>query len=95
MTNQVPSNMNRSLGKLRPQAKTKPKSPGSTGTIYIKRDLLDHLHKQLNQCDDNEVVAKIAGWVYEDAKGPYMTIELSAKQQRAESQDSGQYFDFR
>jgi hypothetical protein len=33
----------------------------------------------LAQSGDDEVPANIAGWANEDAGGPYMTIELSAK----------------
>jgi hypothetical protein len=97
MTNQSTQAPNRtlSLGKLRPHAKTKDKSPDATGTIYIKRDLLLDLYKQLNQSDDDEVVAKLAGWLYEDVIGKYMTIQLSAKTQRPEYRDDNPFYDFR
>jgi hypothetical protein len=42
------------IGKLRPKAKAKPRSPGSTGAIYIKRDLLLLLNKQLEQSGEDE-----------------------------------------
>ena len=67
MTNQLVPNMKRSLGRLRPKAKTKPRSPGSTGTIYIKLDLLLLLNRQLGQSGEDEMPANIADWVNEDA----------------------------
>src|SRR6266436_6602326 len=93
-TNQKP-NRTLSLGKLRPHTKTKDKSPHATGTIRIKRDLLLDLYKQLNQSDDDEIVANVAGWFNEDERGKYLTIQLSARYQRAEPRDCGQFFDFR
>jgi hypothetical protein len=95
MKNQSTSNMNRSLGRLRPKAKTKPRSPGSTGTIYIKRDLLLILTKQLEQSGEDEIAANIAGWVYDDGSGgQYMIIELSEKYKRAEPRDDGPFVGF-
>jgi hypothetical protein len=94
MTNPTP-NRTLSLGKLRPQGKAKPKSPDATGKIRIRRDLLLDLYKQLNQSDDDEIVANIAGWFNEDESGKYMTIQLSAKYQRTEPRDCGPFYDFR
>jgi hypothetical protein len=93
MPNQTP-NRNRSLGKLRPQPTTKPKSPDGAGTICIKRDLLLHLYQQLSQSDDDEIVANIAGWFNEDGSGKYMTIELSVKYPRSEYRNDSPFFAF-
>jgi hypothetical protein len=92
--NNPTSNRSLSLGKLRPQSKTKPKSPDATGKISIRRDLLLDLYKQLNQSDDDEVVANIAGWFNEDENGKYMTVQLSAKYQRTEPRGFGPFIDF-
>jgi hypothetical protein len=94
MTNPKP-NRNLSLGKLRPHTKTKDKSPDATGRLHIKRELLLDLHKQMSQSDDDGIVANIAGWFNEDDIGKYLTIQLSAKNQRAEPRDCGKFFDFR
>ena len=94
MANPTP-NRTLSLGTLRPKDKTKDKSPDVTGTITIKRDLLLDLHKQLTQSNDDEVVANIAGWLYDDANGRYMRVQLSAKYQRPEYRDSSPLWDLR
>ena len=86
MTNPT-SNKTLSIGKLRPKAKTKDKSPYATGTMRIKRDLLLELYKQLSQSEDDEILANIAGWFNKDEIGKYMTIQLSAKYQRPEYRD--------
>ena len=72
----------------------KDKSPYVTGTISIKRDLLLELHKQL-ESDDDEVVACLAGWFYDDAKGRYMRVQLSKKPQRPEYRNDNPFWDFR
>jgi hypothetical protein len=94
MTNSIP-NRNLSLGTLRINNKTKDKSPDVTGTISIKRDLLLELHKQSTESGDDDVVACLAGWFYDDAKGRYMRVQLSAKLQRPEYRDESPFWDFR
>jgi hypothetical protein len=93
MTNPKP-NRTLSLGTLRPHTKTKDKSPNVPGTISIKRDLILDLHQQMTQSDDDEVVANLAGWFYDDAKGKYMRVQLSVKQ-RLEYRDDNPFWDFR
>jgi len=41
----------------------------STGTIYIKRDLLLTLANRSEQSGEDEAPANMAGWVYEDGSG--------------------------
>jgi hypothetical protein len=93
MTHSKP-NRTLSLGKLRPQAKTKDKSPDATGTIYIKRDLLLRLCQELDQSNDDGVLAYLAGWFKEDGDGKYMTIQLSSKFQRPEYRNDSPFFAF-
>ena len=93
MTKTIP-NRNLSLGTLRINNKTKDKSPDVTGTISIKRELLLELHKQL-ESDDDEVVACLAGWFYDDAKGRYMRVQLSKQSRRYEYRDDSPFWDFR
>jgi hypothetical protein len=94
MTNPMP-NRTLSLGKLRPQIRTKDKSPDAKGTLYIKRDLLLRLYQELDQSDDDGILAYMAGWFNEDADGQYMTIQLSEKYQRPEPRGFGPFVDFR
>jgi hypothetical protein len=89
------SNKTLSLGKLRPHEGTKPKSPHAIGTIRIQRDLLLHLHQQMSESHDDDIVAELAGWFNEDGIGKYLTIQLSVKFQRPEPRDCGNFFDFR
>jgi hypothetical protein len=94
MTKTIP-NRNLSLGILRTNNRTKDKSPDVTGTISIKRELLLEFHKQLTESDDDEVVACLAGWFYDDPKGRYLRVQLSAKLQRPEYRDDSPFWDFR
>ena len=93
MTKTIP-NRNLSLGTLRPKGKTKDKSTDVTGTISIRRDLLLELHKQLTESDDDAIVAFLAGWFYDDAKGRYMRVQLSTKYPKAEYRDDGPLMNF-
>jgi hypothetical protein len=93
MTNQTP-NRNLSLGTLRPKNKTKDRSPDATGTIRIKRDLLLALYKKLTESGDDDVVACLAGWFYEDANGRYMRVQLSEEFQPPEYRDSRPIMNF-
>lgn len=67
----------KSLGSLRIQQKTKPRSPELQGTIRIQRHTLDAISKQLD--DDNEVIANLAAWKYHDGNDFYLSVELSPK----------------
>jgi hypothetical protein len=80
---------------LRINDKTKDKSPDVIGTISIKRDLLLDLYKQATESDDDDIVAMLAGWFYDDAKGRYMRVQLSAKFQKPEYRDERPFWDFR
>jgi hypothetical protein len=76
------------IGRGRPHPKSNPRSPGSTGAIYIKRDFLLTLAKLLEQSGEDEVPANIARGIDEDGRGGrYMTIELSAKYQREQNRE--------
>ena len=70
-------NKQKSLGSLRIQQKTKPRSPELQGTIRIQRHTLDAISKQLD--DDNEVIANLAAWKHHDGNDFYLSVELSPK----------------
>jgi hypothetical protein len=93
MPNQTP-NRSLSLGKLRPQPKTKDKSPDAKGTIYVKRDLLLRLCSELDQSNADGVLAYLAGWFREDGDGKYMTVQLSTKYERPEHRNDSPFFAF-
>jgi hypothetical protein len=56
--------------------------------------LILDLHKQITQSNDDEVVANLAGWLYDDAKGRYMRVQLSVKQ-RLEYRNDNPFWDLR
>jgi hypothetical protein len=93
MPNQTP-NRTLSLGTLRPQAKSKDKSPDATGKIYIKRDLLLRLCQELNQSNGDGVLAYLAGWFKGESDGKYMTVQLSTKYDRPEYRNDSPFFAF-
>ena len=70
-------NKQKSLGLLRIQQKTKPRSPELQGTIRIQRHTLEAISKQLD--DDNEVIANLAAWKHHDGNDFYLSVELSPK----------------
>jgi hypothetical protein len=70
-------NKQKSLGSLRIQQKTKPRSPELQGTIRIQRHTLEAISKQLD--DNNEVIANLAAWKHHDGNDFYLSVELSPK----------------
>ena len=72
-------NRMKSLGALRIQQKTKPRSPEMTGTIRIQRHTLETIIEQMD--DDAEVVASLAAWKHRDGDECYLSVELSPKYQ--------------
>ena len=66
----------RSLGKLRKNRKTKPRSPDATGKFHFQRHTLKELYEQLRDGDD-EVICNVACWRNSDEDGPYFTVEIS------------------
>ena len=63
----------RSLGALRKNNKTKPKSPDLTGQMKLQRHTAAAIVDQFSHDDIEEVVCNIAGWKNQDYKGPYLT----------------------
>jgi hypothetical protein len=74
----------RSLGALRKNSKTKPKSPDLTGTIKLQRHTIETIAKQFDKTESEEVVANLAAWGNHDSQGSYITIEVSPKYVRQE-----------
>lgn len=67
----------KSLGSLRIQQKTKPRSPELKGTIRIQRHTLEAIIHQIE--DNDEVIANLAAWKHHDGNDFYLSVELSAK----------------
>jgi len=65
-----------SLGALRKNNKTKPKSPDLTGQMKLQRHTAAAIVEQFSH-DEEEVVCNLAGWRNQDRDGPYLTVELS------------------
>jgi hypothetical protein len=66
----------RSLGVLRKNKKTKPRSPDATGKFHFQRHTLKEIYKQLRDGND-EVICYVACWRNSDEDGPYFTVEIS------------------
>ena len=67
----------RSLGSLRIQQKTKPKSPEMIGTVKLQRETLETLMEQIGPAD--ELVANLAAWKNRDGHSHYLTVEVSPR----------------
>ncbi len=70
-------NKQKSLGSLRIQQKTKPRSPELQGTMRIQRHTLEAISKHLE--NDDEVIANLAAWKHHDGNDFYLSVELSPK----------------
>jgi hypothetical protein len=68
-----------SLGALRKNNKTKPKSPDLTGQMKLQRHTAAAIVEQLSHDNVEEVVCNIAGWRNQDHGGSYLTVELSPR----------------
>ena len=70
----------RSLGSLRKAAKTKHRSPDTTGTLKLQRHTLETFVKQVEEQDADEIDCCIAGWRNVDANGQrYLFVEILPK----------------
>jgi hypothetical protein len=67
----------RSLGTLRKNEKTKPRSPDATGKLHFQRHSLREIYRQLTDSGDDEVICNLACWRNNDQQGPYLTVEIS------------------
>ena len=67
----------RSLGALRKNEKTKPRSPDATGKLHFQRHTLREIYRQLTDSGDDEVICNLACWRNNDQQGPYLTVEIS------------------
>ena len=68
-----------SLGTLRKNNKTKPKSPDLTGQMKLQRHMAAAIVEKFGHDGIEEVICNIAGWKNQDYNGPYLTVELSPR----------------
>ena len=79
-----PITQKRSLGALRKNAKTKPRSPDLVGTLALQRHTMKAIGKQFEETGSDEIVCCLAGWINQDSNGQYLTVELSPRYVRRE-----------
>lgn len=70
-------NNKRSIGKLRPTTRTKPKSPNLNGKLSLQRTTMTELVREFRESGADEVDCNIAGWFNVDSNGKYITVEVS------------------
>jgi hypothetical protein len=67
----------RSIGKLRPATRTKPKSPNLTGRLSLQRTTMTEFVQELRETGADQIECNMAGWFNVDASGKYITVEIS------------------
>jgi hypothetical protein len=67
----------RSIGKLRPATRRKPKSPHLTGKLSLQRATFQAFAKEFQETNDDEIACNIAAWLNRDADGLFLAIDLS------------------
>lgn len=67
----------RSIGKLRPTTRTKPKSPNLTGKLCLQRKTMTEFAQEFRKSGSDQIDCNIAGWFNVDGSGKYITVEIS------------------
>lgn len=67
----------KSIGCLKKQKKTKPRSPDCVGKIMIQRQTWEIISRQFDASNDEQITACLAGWQNRNEDGPFLTVELS------------------
>jgi hypothetical protein len=67
----------RSLAKLRPATRRKPKSPHLTGKLSLQRATFQAFAKEFEETNSDEIGCNIAAWLNRDAEGLFLAMELS------------------
>src|SRR5260221_2036718 len=86
------NNPRRSLGDLRENKKTKPRSPDLVGKLKLQRPTLRTLAEQMEESDGDDVVCRLAGWFHGSGDKKFISVELSTlyeagRRARNESRD--------
>jgi hypothetical protein len=67
----------KSLGKLRPNVRTKPRSPAFVGKIALQRATVENYLDAMERSGTSEVYVPAAVWPNQDVEGIYLSIQLS------------------
>ena len=67
----------RSIGKLRPATRRKPKSPHLTGKLSLQKSTFQAFAKEFQESNDDEISCNIAAWLNRDAEGLFLATEVS------------------
>jgi hypothetical protein len=67
----------KSIGKLRPAARNKPRSPAMTGKLALQRSALESYWEELQRTNASEIHVPIAVWPNRDREGIYLSLEVS------------------
>jgi hypothetical protein len=67
----------RSIGKLRPATRRKPKSPHLTGKLSLQRATFQAFAKEFQETNVDEISCNIAPWLNRDADGLFLATEVS------------------
>ena len=71
-------NIKKSIGKLRANPQTKPRSPLMVGKIALQRPTLDSYCAEMERTNNGEILISAAVWANRDQGGIYLSIELSS-----------------
>jgi len=70
----------KSLGSLRKNQKTKPRSPDLLGQLHLQRHTIDAIAKQFKETDSDEVICNLAAWGNRDKRGDqFLSVVLSPR----------------
>jgi hypothetical protein len=67
----------RSIGKLRPATRRKPKSPHLTGKLSFQRATFQAFAKEFQESNADEISCNMAAWLNRDADGLFLATEGS------------------
>ena len=74
---ELPQSVQRSLAKLRPAARRKPKSPHLVGRLSLQRATFQAFAKEFQETNSDVISCNIAAWLNRDAEGLYLATEVS------------------
>ena len=67
----------RSIGKLRPVTRRKPKSPHLTGKLSLQKATFQAFAKEFQETNSDEISCNLAAWLNRDADGLFLATEVS------------------
>jgi hypothetical protein len=67
----------RSIGKLRPATRRKPKSPHLVGKLSLQKATFQAFAKEFQETNSDEISCNIAAWLNRDADGLYLATEVA------------------